>query len=60
MEAVVTVTAPTGVSDPGSGVAVAVAARLAAGGATPVIDVQLTRPTSVERLALPSAPGDRS
>ena len=55
----VTVTAPTGVSDPAPAVAVAVAAHLAAGGATPVIDVQLTRPTSVERVALPSAPGDR-
>ncbi|MGY1669817.1 GNAT family N-acetyltransferase [Geodermatophilus sp. SYSU D00710] len=46
--AVVTVTAPTGVGDPGPGVAAAVAA--AGDDAVAVVDVRPGRPTSLERL----------
>jgi hypothetical protein len=53
VDAVLTVTAPTAVSDPGAGV---VAGVVAGGGGTPVIDVQLARPTTLERLAMPGAP----
>ena len=56
--AVVTVTAPTAVSDPATAVADAVAADAAAGGATVVVDVRLTGTASVERVPLP-APSDR-
>jgi acyl-CoA synthetase (NDP forming)/GNAT superfamily N-acetyltransferase len=54
--AVVTVTAPTGVSDPAPAVAAAVAG---APGGTPVIDVRLGRATSLERIGLPGAPAGR-
>ncbi|MCW2675829.1 MAG: acyl-CoA synthetase forming type [Modestobacter sp.] len=57
--AVLTVTAPTAVSDPAPGVVAGAAASAAAGRATPVVDVQLTRATTVDRLALPGAPADR-
>jgi acyl-CoA synthetase (NDP forming) len=57
--AVVTVTAPTAVSDPAAAVGPALAADVARGGRTTVIDVRLTRPTSVERLPLPGAAADR-
>jgi acyl-CoA synthetase (NDP forming) len=57
--AVVTVTAPTAVSDPAPAVAATVGAHAAAGGSTPVIDVRLTRGTTVERLDLPGAPAGR-
>ncbi|MGY1633478.1 GNAT family N-acetyltransferase [Geodermatophilus sp. SYSU D01186] len=54
--AVVTVTAPTGVSDPAPAVAAAVQ-RHPEG--TPVVDVRLSRPTSVERIDLPGDPAGR-
>ena len=57
--AVITVTAPTAVSDPGPGVGAGAAAAAAAGHRTPVVDVRLTRPTSVERLPLPGADDGR-
>ncbi|MET0765995.1 MAG: acetate--CoA ligase family protein, partial [Blastococcus sp.] len=57
--AVSTVTAPTAVSDPAPGVVAGAAASAAEGRATPVVDVQPTRATSVERLALPGAPDAR-
>lgn len=57
--AVLTVTAPTAVSDPGAGVVGAAAAAAVRGAPTPVLDVQLVRATTVERLALPGAPEDR-
>ncbi|WP_158580004.1 bifunctional acetate--CoA ligase family protein/GNAT family N-acetyltransferase [Geodermatophilus marinus] len=57
--AVVTVTAPTAVSDPAPGVVAGAAAAAAAGRATPVVDVRLTRATTVERLELPGAPEGR-
>ncbi|GAA3162254.1 bifunctional GNAT family N-acetyltransferase/acetate--CoA ligase family protein [Blastococcus jejuensis] len=57
--AVLTVTAPTAVSDPATGVVVAAAAAAARGCPTPVIDVALVRPTSVERVVLPGAPPGR-
>ncbi|SFK77652.1 GNAT family N-acetyltransferase [Geodermatophilus ruber] len=59
VSAVMTVTAPTGVSDPGPGVAAAAAAHAARGGATPVIDVRLTQAPAVERRELPGAPEGR-
>jgi acyl-CoA synthetase (NDP forming)/RimJ/RimL family protein N-acetyltransferase len=55
VDAVLTVTAPTAVSDPAPGVVRGVAAAAAAR-PTPVVDVQLTRPTTLERLELPGAP----
>ena len=57
--AVLTVTAPTAVSDPWPGVVAGAAAAVAAGHSTPVLDVRLTRPTSVERLPLPGGPDAR-
>ena len=57
--AVMTVTAPTAVSDPAPAVPLAAGAHAAGGGGTPVIDVRLTRPTSVERLPLTGGPVDR-
>jgi acyl-CoA synthetase (NDP forming) len=57
--AVVTVTTPTGVSDPAPAVAAAVGAHLGGCGSTPVIDVRLTGATSVQRVHLPAAPADR-
>jgi acyl-CoA synthetase (NDP forming) len=53
--AVITVTAPTGVSDPAPGVAAGAGAHAAAGGRTPVIDVRLGRTTGVERIPLDGA-----
>jgi acyl-CoA synthetase (NDP forming)/ribosomal protein S18 acetylase RimI-like enzyme len=55
VDAVLTVTTPTAVSDPAPGVVPGVMAATGGGG-TPVIDVQLTRPTTFERLELPGAP----
>jgi acyl-CoA synthetase (NDP forming)/RimJ/RimL family protein N-acetyltransferase len=57
--AVLTVTAPTAVSDPGAGIPGAAAAAAVRGTATALVDVQLVRPTTIERIALPSAPRDR-
>ena len=57
--AVITVTAPTAVSDPAPAVPLAAGAHAAGGGGTPVIDVRLTRPTAVERLELTGGPADR-
>jgi acyl-CoA synthetase (NDP forming)/RimJ/RimL family protein N-acetyltransferase len=57
--AVVTVTAPTGVSDPGPAVAETVGAEAMAGGTTPVIDVRLTGATSVRRVDLPAGTAGR-
>jgi acyl-CoA synthetase (NDP forming)/GNAT superfamily N-acetyltransferase len=57
--AVVTVTAPTAVNDPAPGVIAGAAAAAAAGRTTPVVDVRLTRATTLERLALPGAPESR-
>ncbi|MGY1616217.1 GNAT family N-acetyltransferase [Geodermatophilus sp. SYSU D00691] len=57
--AVVTVTAPTAVSDPAPGVVAGAAAAAAAGRPTPVVDVRLTRPTTLERIELPGAPAGR-
>ncbi|MGY1704805.1 GNAT family N-acetyltransferase [Geodermatophilus sp. SYSU D00697] len=54
--AVVTVTAPTGVSDPAPAVAAAVQQH---SGDTPVVDVRLGRATSVERIELPGDPAGR-
>ena len=59
VDAVVTVTTPTGVSDPAPGVLSAATDAATRGLLTPVIDVQLTRATTVERLRLPGAPADR-
>ncbi|HEY7815729.1 MAG TPA: acetate--CoA ligase family protein, partial [Nakamurella sp.] len=59
VHAVLTVTAPTAVSDPGAGVVGAVAAATLRGTETPLIDVQLVRSTTVERQPLPGAPADR-
>ncbi|SHN88371.1 Acyl-CoA synthetase (NDP forming) [Geodermatophilus obscurus] len=50
VSAVVTVTAPTAVSDPAPGVADAAATH---GESTPVVDVRLGRATAVERVELP-------
>lgn len=52
VDAVVTVTAPTAVSDPGSGVVPAAAE--ATGGDVPVIDVRIGASTAVRRIELPS------
>lgn len=57
VDAVLTVTAPTAVSDPWPGVIAG--AATAGGDAGPVVDVQLTRGTSLERLALPGAAESR-
>jgi acyl-CoA synthetase (NDP forming)/GNAT superfamily N-acetyltransferase len=57
--AVVTVTAPTAVSDPAAGIPEAAAAAALRGTETALIDVQLVRPTTVERIELPGAPPDR-
>ena len=59
VDAVITVTAPTGVSDPGPGVLSAATGAAIAGRPTPVIDVRLTRATTVERLDLPGGPPGR-
>jgi acyl-CoA synthetase (NDP forming) len=57
--AVITVTAPTAVSDPAAGIPEAAAAAALRGTETALIDVQLVRPTTVERIELPGAPPDR-
>ncbi|SFE86790.1 GNAT family N-acetyltransferase [Blastococcus tunisiensis] len=57
--AVLTVTAPTAVSDPAVGVPAAAAAAAVRGTATALIDVQLVRPTTVERIELAGAPPGR-
>jgi acyl-CoA synthetase (NDP forming)/GNAT superfamily N-acetyltransferase len=59
VDAVLTVTAPTAVSDPAPGVLSAVAEAAARGLQTAVVDVQLTRATTAERLHLPGAPPER-
>jgi acyl-CoA synthetase (NDP forming)/GNAT superfamily N-acetyltransferase len=59
VHAVISVTAPTGVSDPGIGVVGAAADAAIRDLPTPVIDVRLTRQTTVERLELDGAPQDR-
>lgn len=57
--AVLTVTAPTAVSDPAVGIPGAATAGALRGTETPLIDVQLVRPTTVERIELPGAPPGR-
>ncbi|SOC49603.1 Acyl-CoA synthetase (NDP forming) [Blastococcus aggregatus] len=57
--AVLTVTAPTAVSDPALAIPGAAAAAAARGTGTALIDVQLVRPTTVERIELPGAPPGR-
>jgi acyl-CoA synthetase (NDP forming)/GNAT superfamily N-acetyltransferase len=59
VDAVITVTTPTGVGDPAPGVVAAATDAAVQGLVTPVVDVQLTRATTVERLRLPGAPADR-
>jgi acyl-CoA synthetase (NDP forming)/RimJ/RimL family protein N-acetyltransferase len=59
VDAVVTVTAPTAVSDPAPGVLSAAADAASRALPTPLVDVRLTRATTVERLVLPGTPGDR-
>jgi acyl-CoA synthetase (NDP forming)/GNAT superfamily N-acetyltransferase len=54
--AVITVTAPTGVSDPAGGIAGAV---MAAGECCPVIDVRFAGDGTPRRIALPDAPATR-
>jgi acyl-CoA synthetase (NDP forming)/RimJ/RimL family protein N-acetyltransferase len=59
VDAVVTVTAPTAVGDPGPGVVSAAAEAAQRALPTPLVDVRLTRGTTVERLTLPGVPPDR-
>ena len=59
VDAVLTVTVPTGVSDPAPGVLAAAAEAAIGGLETPVVDARLTRPTTVERLSLPGVPPAR-
>jgi acyl-CoA synthetase (NDP forming) len=59
VDAVITVTAPTAVSDPAPGVLSAAAGAAARGLQTAVVDVQLTRATTAERLQLRGAPPER-
>lgn len=59
VDAVITVTTATGVSEPASGVLSATADAATEGLVTPVIDVRLTQATTVERLPLPGTPADR-
>ena len=59
VDAVITVTAPTGVSDPAPGVVSAATQAAIDDVPRPVIDVRLTRPTTVERLSLPGGPPGR-
>lgn len=55
VDAVLTVTAPTAVSDPGPGVPRGVEAAVP-GRPTPVVDVRLAGATTLERVELPGAP----
>jgi acyl-CoA synthetase (NDP forming)/GNAT superfamily N-acetyltransferase len=59
VDAVVTVTVRTAVSDPAAGVASAVAADAAADGGVPVIDVRIGAADAVRRIDLPGEPGQR-
>lgn len=57
--AVLTVTAPTAVTDPGRGVRTAAAEAARQHARTPIVDVQIARATTVERIDLPDAPPGR-
>ena len=59
VDAVITVTAPTAVSNPAPGVLAAAAEAASRGLPTVVVDVQLTRATTAERLRLRGAPPER-
>lgn len=57
--AVLTVTAPTAVSDPAELIPQAAAAAARREATVALVDVQLVRPTTVERIELPGAPAGR-